>query len=299
MTAEPWVDALQQRHRSNFTTSEFLKAVRALSARYVEQRSSIRDRAPLDSAGKRSAFAAFYAPLHFFTTREIIRNLPRRESPPELIVDLGCGPGVVSAAWALESRADLKVRPSGHMTSGAPDLLGPEARTDPKVRPSGHVTSGALDLLGPGAPKVLGIDAHPWALSEAGWNWRQLGLRGGVERADFARAAEQLLKRSKPQARGMAIVAGWSVNELSNDARAGLLPTLIEFGRRGASVLIVEPIAKSAVPWWHEWESAFVGAGGRANEWRFAAALPSTLRALSDAAGFRRDELTARTLALG
>ena len=33
------------------------------------------DRNPLDSAGKRAAFAGFYAPLHFLTTREVITGL--------------------------------------------------------------------------------------------------------------------------------------------------------------------------------------------------------------------------------
>ena len=56
---DAWVEALQVRHRANLTTPEFLKAVRALSARYVERRAELPDRSPIDSAGKRSAFAAF------------------------------------------------------------------------------------------------------------------------------------------------------------------------------------------------------------------------------------------------
>jgi methylase of polypeptide subunit release factors len=102
MTDEAWIDALQQRHRAALTNSEFLKAVRALSARYVERRSSIRERSPLDSDGKKAAFAAFYAPLHFLTSREIVRQLSLHEAPISRIVDLGCGTGVVSAAWALD-----------------------------------------------------------------------------------------------------------------------------------------------------------------------------------------------------
>jgi hypothetical protein len=77
MSPADWIDTLQTRHRAALTSSEFLKAVRALSARYVERRSTLRDRSPLDSAGKRAAFAAFYAPLHFLTAREIVRAIAR------------------------------------------------------------------------------------------------------------------------------------------------------------------------------------------------------------------------------
>src|SRR6185503_19840169 len=60
-----WLRALEQRHLANLTRQEFTRAVRALSARYVERRGQLPDRSLLDSAGKRAAFALFYAPLHF------------------------------------------------------------------------------------------------------------------------------------------------------------------------------------------------------------------------------------------
>ena len=94
-----WIDALVERHTASLTRPELLKAIRALSARYVERRHDLPGRSPLDSAGKRAAFASFYAPLHFFTTQLIVRELPARR-PIATIVDLGCGTGVASAAWA-------------------------------------------------------------------------------------------------------------------------------------------------------------------------------------------------------
>src|SRR5262245_7039463 len=60
-----WLDALVARHTANLSPPQFFKAIRALSARYVESRGRLPDRSPVDSAGKRAAFAAFYAPLHF------------------------------------------------------------------------------------------------------------------------------------------------------------------------------------------------------------------------------------------
>jgi hypothetical protein len=105
VTVESWIDALLARHTAAFTTSEFNRALRALSARYVERRSTLPTRSPIDSAGKRSAFAAFYAPLHFFTAREIVRALRPAHGQLDTLVDLGCGTGVASAAWALECQA--------------------------------------------------------------------------------------------------------------------------------------------------------------------------------------------------
>jgi hypothetical protein len=59
--------------------------------------------ARLDSAGKRAAFAAFYAPLHFLTMRAIVQELVVADSTPvthiDTIVDLGCGTGVAGGRW--------------------------------------------------------------------------------------------------------------------------------------------------------------------------------------------------------
>jgi hypothetical protein len=101
MTPDVWIDRVIERHTQSMTRPEFLKAVRALSARYVEQRAALRDRSPLDSAGKRAAFAGFYAPLHFLTVRQIVQRVGFGHRPVETIVDLGCGTGVAGAAWAL------------------------------------------------------------------------------------------------------------------------------------------------------------------------------------------------------
>jgi hypothetical protein len=99
---DAWLEALVARHSSAMTRPEFLKAIRALSARYVERRSALPDRSPLDSAGKRAAFAGFYAPLHFLTMRGVVRGLGAGSATLDTIVDLGCGTGVAGMAWASE-----------------------------------------------------------------------------------------------------------------------------------------------------------------------------------------------------
>lgn len=100
-----WLAALEARHLANLTPAEVARALRALSSCYVERRSRLERGGALDSAGKRAAFALFYAPLHFLVTREIVRSLPPAAGRLEQLTDLGCGTGSAGAAWALESSA--------------------------------------------------------------------------------------------------------------------------------------------------------------------------------------------------
>jgi len=75
-----------------------------------------------------------------------------------------------------------------------------------------------------------------------------------------------------------------------------VLPRLVDAGRRGATVLVIEPIARRLAPWWSAWEAAFTEAGGRADEWRLTSLLPARQRQLARSAGLNLQELTARTL---
>jgi hypothetical protein len=262
MDVDAWLQALQTRHRSLLRSSEFLKALRALSARYVERRATLPDRSPLDSAGKRAAFAAFYAPLHFLTTRAIVRALredARSIRPPlDTIVDLGCGTGVAGASWALDDQAARSAE-----------------------RP---------------AARVLAIDMHPWAISEAAWNLACLGVHGSVSRGDLVMKVERLAAKRHADLHSTGLIAAWSVNELAAPDRRRLLPALVTAARAGATIVVLEPLARSAAPWWDEWADQVIQAGGRADEWRLPAALPALLAEIDEAAGFRRAALTARSL---
>ena len=95
--------ALDDRHLSELTPKEAARALRALSSCYVERRPRLTEGAALATAGKRAAFALFYGPLHFLTTREVVRAL--RLPCISALTDLGCGSGAAGAAWALESNA--------------------------------------------------------------------------------------------------------------------------------------------------------------------------------------------------
>src|SRR4029077_351548 len=100
-----WLEALEKRHLADLTPSETARALRALSSCYVERRAKLARGGALDSAGKRAAFALFYAPLHFLVTREILRAVPGALNGVREVQDVGCGTGSAGAAWALESGA--------------------------------------------------------------------------------------------------------------------------------------------------------------------------------------------------
>jgi Methyltransferase domain len=237
-----WLNALEERHLSNLTFGEVGRALRALSSCYVERRAKLATGGALETAGKRAAFALFYAPLHLIVAREIVRALPVVADVSE-IVDLGCGTGAAGAAWALESEAS----------------------------------------------RIAAIDRHPWAVAEANWTYRTLGLRGRATQADIGRANV----RSNP---GTGIMAAYVINELTIDLRARVLERLLASRARGARVLIIEPIARRGAAWWDDWTRAFERAGGGSAEWRFPTSLPPRQQDLARAAGLQPHELTARSL---
>src|SRR4051794_6284363 len=95
-----WMHANEARHLAELTFPEVSRALRALSSAYVERRHRLDAGAALGGAGKRAAFALFYAPLHFLLVRHIVELLPATNRRPPAIIDLGCGTGAAGAAWA-------------------------------------------------------------------------------------------------------------------------------------------------------------------------------------------------------
>ncbi len=244
MPFDEWVAALELRHLADFRVAEITRALRALSSAYVERRHTVARGGPLDSAGKRAAFALFYAPLHFLAVTHVVASIEgATQPPPTAIVDVGCGTGAGGAAWA--------------------------------------VAAG-------GSPAVTGIDRHPWAVDEARWTYRTLGLKGSTRHVDASRLPQ--LKH------GAAVIVAYVLNELSNDLRAQAEEQLFSAAARGARVLVLEPIARGVAPWWGETARRVVQAGGRADEWRFPVDLPPILRTLDKAAGLNHRELTVRSL---
>lgn len=238
-----WLRALEARHLRDLRPAELTRALRALSSIYVERRAGLRAGRALNGAGKRAAFALFYAPLHFLIVRAIVRLLDAASDSLDTIIDLGCGTGTAGAAWSLEAGS---------------------------------------------RPRVLGIDRHPWAVREAVWNYQTLGIRGRAVCGDLGGALAGGAR---------AIVAAFAINELADRDREVALNALLRSADRGASVLVVEPIARSIAPWWPEWSRQFLARrGARVDEWRIPVQLPALLERLDRAADLDHSVLTGRSL---
>lgn len=136
--------------------------------------------------------------------------------------------------------------------------------------------------------RVLGIDRHPWVLSEAAATYRAFGISATVRQGDIA--AVSLPKGP------LSILAAFTMNELAEPARDALLARLIERAGHGDRVLIVEPLAGFVARWWSRWRDRFEAAGGRADEWRVRTELPAIVAKLDRAAGLDHREITGRSL---
>jgi hypothetical protein len=153
----------------------------------------------------------------------------------------------------------------------------------------GTGAAGAAAASATAVPSVIhAIDSHPWALDEARLTYRTFGLTADVRKGDVARA------RLPNEA--SLVVAGFVVNELRDDRRIALLESLQSACRGGVSALIVEPISLRVSPWWPEWQAAFAGLGGRADEWRFPIDTPLIVKRLARATSLKPNVLTARSL---
>lgn len=146
---------------------------------------------------------------------------------------------------------------------------------------------GAWSLAAGNAP-ITGIDRHPWAVAEARWTYAALGIRGTARQGDLTRLPHV--------GAGDGVLAAFLLNELPDPARVTLLRRLLDDTRRGAQVLVIEPISMRVSPWWRGAAADVEAAGGRADEWRFDADLPTSVRLLDKAAGLDHRELTARSL---
>jgi SAM-dependent methyltransferase len=96
---QEWLAALEARHLADLRFPEVSAALRALSAAYVERRVTLTQGAVLSGAGKRAAFALFYAPLHYLLVRHVVEAIPGATGGSATLVDLGCGTGASGAAW--------------------------------------------------------------------------------------------------------------------------------------------------------------------------------------------------------
>ena len=97
---DTWIEKLFTRWMGELTHQEIARSLKALTQDYVQRRQRLHGKA-LAGRGKQAAFALYYGPRHFLVVREVLRALDAPAAGPREIIDLGCGSGVASAAWAL------------------------------------------------------------------------------------------------------------------------------------------------------------------------------------------------------
>lgn len=242
---DTWVARLEARHLANLTLPEVARGLRALSSAYVERRqTALPGGRPLDGAGKRAAFALYYAPLHFLAVSHALEAMKAGGSPLP-VLDLGCGTGAVGAAAAAVT----------------------------------------------GAGSVTGLDTHPWALDEARQTYADFDLSFAVSRGSAV--------RFRAPRQPAFVAAGYVVNELSDEERERLRPALARAARQGSHVMIIEPLAGRAVPWWSLWAEELERAGWKSREWKLAVEPPDIVRRLGEAAGLTPTRVNIRTLTAG
>jgi hypothetical protein len=145
-------------------------------------------------------------------------------------------------------------------------------------------------------PRVRGIDRNAWAVAEANWNYKALGVDGKARTGDAVRESGTLAIGPSGDRKEFPILLAYVVNELPDGPRAELLRHLTEVAKRQGSFLVVEPIARRDRPWWPEWASRLIAEGARTDEWRFPANLPPALHQFAKSAGLDPRELTARSI---
>jgi hypothetical protein len=146
----------------------------------------------------------------------------------------------------------------------------------------------ALSLAAGGAP-VLALDRSAWALGEARRTFAALGVSGHTRRAE--------LPAGVPRARaGDLVAAGFTLNECRPELRGRLVSLLARALAARARVLVLEPLARGAAPWWDEVAAALAPAGAATALMKWEIERPSWIERLDDAAGLDHREIGARVL---
>ena len=137
---------------------------------------------------------------------------------------------------------------------------------------------------------VIGIDRHPWAIAEARWTYSQLGVKGLAKQGDVGRLP--------PPRPNDTVVAAYTLNELSDAARARVERQLCDPARQRGRTLVLEPLARGVAPWWKSAAQRVIALGGRADEWKLTVDVPPIVALIGKAAGLNYRELRFQTLFL-
>ena len=134
-----------------------------------------------------------------------------------------------------------------------------------------------------------GVDRSGWALAEARHTLRAFGVPGRGRRADLVRAFPRV-------GRGDLVCLAWTANELSPAARDTLLERLQQAARRGAALLVLEPLASGPSPWWTEWAERLSALDTVERRVKEPLERPEWIARLDEASGLDHAEIGARVL---
>jgi SAM-dependent methyltransferase len=147
----------------------------------------------------------------------------------------------------------------------------------------------AVALACPTPPALLGIDRSGWAVQEARRTYAAFRLRGRAVRGRLPDA----VPRPRP---GDLLLLAFVVNELADEPRTRLLHRLAGVLDRGASLLLLEPLAGGVAPWWTAATRSLLQGDGICGEVKQSVERPGWIAELDRAAGLDHRVLGARML---
>src|SRR5262245_5037282 len=148
---------------------------------------------------------------------------------------------------------------------------------------------GAALALACGAERVLALDRSGWALGEARHCFETLGVKGRTRRVALPAGVPRLGPRD-------LVAAGFVLNECAPALRERLLVRLARALESGCRVLVLEPLARGAAPWWDAAAAELSAAGARAELLKWQLERPDWIARLDAAAGLDHREIGARIL---
>lgn len=138
-------------------------------------------------------------------------------------------------------------------------------------------------------PRILALDRSGWALGEAHHTYAAFGLPHRTRRGRLPAA----LARPHP---GDLLALGWVVNELERGLREALLARIAEAVRRGAGILVAEPLSTRTSPWWKAWVDRLRPLGARDLVARLDVVRPAWIEELDRAATLDHRVIGARLI---
>jgi SAM-dependent methyltransferase len=156
---------------------------------------------------------------------------------------------------------------------------------------AGAAAAATLSARDAGAvvPHVVGLDRSGYVLAEARATYAHFGLAAQTLRGQLPAAI--------PTAGvGDLLVFGWSVNELGDRARGELWDAIGRALAGGARLLLLEPLAGPASPWWRVWANGLASRGVTEPRHKVQLALPDWIARLDQAASLDHRTIGARVL---